>query len=153
MEGYKILVLQGPNLNLLGQREPGIYGTTTLEELHLQLEEKAADMGLDIQFFQSNSEGALIDRIHEARLEEVDGIIINAGGLTHTSVSLADALASVVIPYIEIHISNVHARESFRHHSYLSAGASGIIVGFGMAGYDLSLDGIVNILNNRKGQG
>ncbi len=141
-----ILVIEGPNLNLLGEREPGIYGPMTLEILHLALEEEAHHMGVKISFFQSNHEGALIDRIHDARVEGVNGIIINGAGLSHTSVSLRDALSGVALPYIEVHISNVHSREEFRHYSYLSAKASGIIVGLGVDGYRLALLGMVRIL-------
>lgn len=142
---WKILVLQGPNLNLLGEREPGIYGTDSLEEIHLRLVEYGHALGAEMSFFQSNHEGVLIDRIHEARLEGFHGIIINAGGLTHTSIALRDALSGVNIPFIEVHLSNVHAREEFRHHSYLSAKAHGIIVGFGSEGYRLALEGLIRM--------
>lgn len=148
-----ILVLQGPNLNLLGEREKGVYGLMTLEDLHLQLLEDAGSMGVKISFFQSNHEGALIDRIHDARVEGVDGVIINPGGLTHTSVSLRDALVGTVLPFIEVHISNVYAREEFRHHSFLSAKAAGVIAGLGGEGYRLALQGLVHILEGRKGEG
>ena len=135
----KILVLNGPNLNLLGTREPQTYGATTLLQLEAGLHTLAAERGAALDCFQSNHEGALIDRIHAARLESVDAIIINPGGLTHTSVALRDALAGVAIPFIELHISNVHKREEFRHHSYLSGIAVAVIAGLGVAGYALAL--------------
>ena len=135
----KILVLNGPNLNLLGTREPQTYGATTLAEIEAGLLADAAAAGADLQCFQSNHEGALIDRIHAARGEGVQAIIINPGGLTHTSIALRDALAGVAIPFIELHISNVHKREEFRHHSYLSGIAAGVVVGFGPAGYRMAL--------------
>jgi len=135
----KILVLNGPNLNLLGTREPQTYGATTLAQLESGLHTLAAELGAALDCFQSNHEGALIDRIHAARLESVDAIIINPGGLTHTSVALRDALAGVAIPFIELHISNVHKREEFRHHSYLSGIAVAVIAGLGVAGYALAL--------------
>ena len=135
----KILVLNGPNLNLLGTREPQTYGATTLAEVEAGLRDAAAVAGADLHCFQSNHEGALIDHIHAARGEAVDAIIINPGGLTHTSVALRDALAGVAIPFIEVHISNVHQREAFRHHSFLSAIAAGVLVGFGTAGYRMAL--------------
>lgn len=134
-----ILVLNGPNLNLLGTREPQTYGATTLAQLEAGLHTLAAERGAALDCFQSNHEGALIDRIHAARLESVDAIIINPGGLTHTSVALRDALAGVAIPFIELHISNVHKREEFRHHSYLSGIAVAVIAGLGVAGYALAL--------------
>lgn len=136
----KLLLLNGPNLNLLGTREPATYGSTTLAEIELAAQEQARAAGAELSFFQSNHEGALIDRIHAARNEQVDAIIINPGGLTHTSVALRDALAGVAIPFIEVHISNVHQREAFRHHSYLSAIAKGVICGLGTEGYRLAID-------------
>lgn len=147
---FKVLVLQGPNLNMLGRRETGVYGDRTLEDVHDQLREEAARLGISIGFLQSNHEGVLIDAIHRAPMDSVDGILINPGGLTHTSVALRDALASVQLPFVEIHISNVHAREEFRHHSYLNAIASGIIVGFGIYGYVLGLSGLVQRLVERE---
>jgi 3-dehydroquinate dehydratase-2 len=136
----KLLLLNGPNLNLLGTREPATYGATTLAEIEAAAQEQAKTAGAELSFFQSNHEGALIDRIHAARNEQVDAIIINPGGLTHTSVALRDALAGVAIPFIEVHISNVHQREAFRHHSYLSAIAKGVICGLGTEGYRLAID-------------
>lgn len=135
----KILVLNGPNLNLLGTREPGVYGSTTLPQIDQQLVEIAREHEAQITCFQSNHEGALIDRIHQARIDGVDAIVINPGGLTHTSVALRDALAGVAIPFVEVHISNVHKRESFRHHSFLSEIAIGVICGLGPEGYKLAL--------------
>ena len=135
----QLLVLRGPNLNLLGRREPEIYGATTLAQIDAQLRAIAAEAGVGLQSFQSNHEGALIDRVHAARTEQVGFIVINPGAFTHTSVALRDALAGVAIPFIEVHISNVHKREAFRHHSYLSDIADGIIVGLGVTGYRLAV--------------
>lgn len=136
----RVLVLNGPNLNLLGTREPAIYGATTLADIETDLAEIAGRYKAAVSFFQSNHEGALIDRIHTARGDGTDYILINAGALTHTSVGLRDALAAVAIPFIEVHLSNVHRREPFRHHSYLSELAVGVIVGLGPAGYRLALE-------------
>jgi 3-dehydroquinate dehydratase-2 len=133
-----VLVLNGPNLNLLGTREPHVYGATTLAELEATLRADGAAAGLAVECFQSNHEGALIDRIHAAR-GQADWIVINPGGLTHTSVALRDALAGVAVPFVEVHISNVHAREPFRHHSYLSGIATGVIAGLGVFGYRAAL--------------
>jgi 3-dehydroquinate dehydratase-2 len=134
-----ILVLHGPNLNLLGTREPEVYGRTTLAEINADLEKIAKDAGIKLQVLQSNHEGGLIDRIHAARTDGTEFIIINPGGLTHTSVALRDALAGVALPFVEVHLSNVHAREPFRHHSYLSALAVGVICGLGAQGYRAAL--------------
>lgn len=136
----KLLLLNGPNLNLLGTREPQVYGATTLAELENAAQNQAQQAGASLICFQSNHEGALIDRIHAARTEQIDAIIINPGGLTHTSVALRDALAGVAIPFIEVHISNVHQREHFRHHSFLSEIARGVICGLGTEGYRLAID-------------
>ncbi|AHE99420.1 type II 3-dehydroquinate dehydratase [Thioalkalivibrio paradoxus] len=138
-----LLLLNGPNLNLLGSREPERYGSTTLAELETSLQARAAQAGHRLLCFQSNHEGELIDRIHAARSGGVAHIVINPGGLTHTSVSLRDALLAVAIPFIEIHVSNVHAREPFRRHSYLSDVASGTITGLGVTGYRLALDAAI----------
>lgn len=135
-----ILLLNGPNLNLLGTREPEIYGATTLEDVITAARDKVLKAGGQFSSFQSNHEGALIDRIHAAGKEGVEAIIINPGGLTHTSVSLRDALAGVAIPFYEVHISNIHRREPFRHHSYLSGIAKGVICGFGVAGYGMAIE-------------
>jgi 3-dehydroquinate dehydratase-2 len=136
----KLLLLNGPNLNLLGTREPAVYGSTTLADLEAAAVAQATAAGASLTCFQSNHEGALIDRIHAARGEGVDAIVINPGGLTHTSVALRDALAAVAIPFVEVHISNVHQREAFRHHSFLSAIALGTICGLGTDGYRYAID-------------
>lgn len=138
------LVLHGPNLNLLGSREPAVYGYTTLDAIDADLYKMAANVGAKLHTLQSNHEGALIDRIHAARDDGTEFIIINPGGLTHTSVALRDALSAVALPFIEVHLSNVHARESFRHHSYLSAVALGVICGLGPEGYRLALQHALN---------
>ncbi len=135
----KVLVLNGPNLNLLGTREPGVYGNATLADIEATLRREGAAAGAQVECFQSNHEGALIDRIHAAREGGVGFILINPGGLTHTSVALRDALAGVAIPFVEVHLSNVHQREPFRHHSYLSPIAVGVICGFGASGYSMAL--------------
>jgi 3-dehydroquinate dehydratase II len=135
----KILILNGPNLNLLGKREPHIYGSQTFEDYFKIL--TANFPNVTLQYFQSNHEGALIDKIHEVGFDaDYLGIVFNAGGFTHTSVAIGDAIAGVKTPVVEVHISNVHARESFRHHSYLSAKAAGIIVGLGIVGYKYAID-------------
>lgn len=136
----KLLLLNGPNLNLLGEREPEVYGALTLADIELQAKEQAGRVGVELDCFQSNHEGVLIDCIHGARDAGVDAIIFNPGGLTHTSVSLRDALSGVAIPFIEVHISNVHQREPFRRHSYFSDIAAGVICGFGTDGYRLAVD-------------
>jgi 3-dehydroquinate dehydratase-2 len=141
-----ILVLNGPNLNLLGTREPQIYGADTLPKIEAELTQIAANAGMKLQTLQSNHEGALIDRIHAARTDGTRLIIINPGGLTHTSVALRDALAGVALPFIEVHISNVHKREAFRHHSFLSEIAAGVIVGLGVNGYRLALSHALSTL-------
>ena len=138
----RVLLLNGPNLNLLGLREPGLYGADTLAEIEQRLGAQAAERGVELACFQSNHEGALVDRIHQAR-GQVDGILINAGALTHTSIALRDALLGVAIPFVELHLSNVHAREAFRHNSYLADKAIGVISGFGPASYELALQGLL----------
>ncbi|WBA08493.1 type II 3-dehydroquinate dehydratase [Salinivibrio kushneri] len=134
----QVLVLNGPNLNLLGKREPEHYGAQTLSQIMAGLEAQAATLGLSLEHFQSNSEASLIDKIHQA-METVDFIIINPAALTHTSVALRDALLGVNIPFIEVHLSNVYAREPFRHHSYFSDKAVGVLSGFGADGYEFAL--------------
>jgi 3-dehydroquinate dehydratase-2 len=134
-----LLLLNGPNLNLLGTREPGIYGSVTLEQIGARMSQLAAEFGHNLSAFQSNSEAELIERIHSAPATHVAFIIFNPGAFTHTSVALRDALLGVKVPFIEIHLSNVHAREAFRHHSYFSDIAVGTIVGLGPVGYELAL--------------
>ena len=135
-----VLIVNGPNLNVLGSREPSIYGNQTLSDIERDLTQIAQKKNLAIAFFQSNHEGALIDRIHDARASGVDFIIINAGALTHGSIALRDALAGVAIPFVEVHLSNIHQRESFRHVSLLADKAIGSIVGLGAQGYRFALE-------------
>jgi len=137
---HRLLVLHGPNLNLLGTREPEVYGRTTLGEIDQKLVERAAQAGAELQTFQSNHEGALIDRIHAARGEIIDFFVFNPAAFTHTSVALRDALTGVGIPFIEVHLSNVHRREAFRHTSYFSDVALGVICGLGWQGYLYAVD-------------
>ncbi len=137
-----ILILNGPNLNMLGLRQPEVYGKTTLAQIEAMCRDHAAAREVTIEFGQSNHEGALIDSIHAAR-GKMDGLILNAGAYTHTSVALRDAVASSEVPMIELHLSNIHAREPFRHHSYLAAVAVGQICGFGAAGYTLAIDAML----------
>lgn len=136
----QILLLNGPNLNLLGLREPAVYGHETLAEVEASAQQAGARRGASVVCLQSNHEGVLIDRIHAARVDGTDFIVINPGGLTHTSVALRDALAAVAIPFIEVHVSNIHRREAFRHRSFLSALAAGVIVGLGVAGYRIAVE-------------
>lgn len=136
----RILVLHGPNLNLLGMREPGHYGSATLDQINDRLQRMAQGAGAALTDFQSNSETGLIDRVQQAKSDAVDFIIINPAAYTHTSVALRDALAAVAIPFVEVHLSNVFARESFRHHSYFSDLAVGVISGLGAKGYELALE-------------
>jgi len=142
---HNVLVLNGPNLNLLGTREPGVYGTTTLAEIEKRLVALGMRSKIEVSCFQSNSESELIERIHRARQEGVDYIIINPAAFTHTSVALRDALAAVKIPFVEVHLSNVFAREPFRHHSYFSDLAVGVISGLGPAGYEAALTFILGV--------
>lgn len=137
----RVLVIHGPNLNLLGEREPEIYGTLTLDEINRRIRDEAAELGIEVRCFQSNSEGAIIDAIHGAR-READAIIINPGAYTHYSVAIRDALAAVALPAIEVHLSNVHAREEFRRHSVIAPVVRGQIVGLGVQGYLLALRGL-----------
>lgn len=141
----RVAVVHGPNLNLLGLREPAIYGSTTLAEINGRLEELARQLGVELEVFQSNAEGALIDYIHEAG-GRVDGILVNAAGLTHTSVALLDALLAVGRPYVEVHLSNPAGRERFRRRSLLAPSAGGIVQGFGADSYALGLRGLVRIV-------
>ena len=141
----RVLLLNGPNLNLLGQREPGLYGSLTLAAIETQLGQLAHELGVALECFQSNHEGELLDRIHAAR-GRTDGLLINAGAFTHTSIALRDALLGVALPFVELHLSNVHARESFRQHSYLADKALGVVCGFGPTSYSLALRGLVDHL-------
>lgn len=141
-----ILVLHGPNLNLLGEREPGIYGRATLEDINQQLVEQASEGGHHLLSMQSNAEYELVERVQDARQEGVNFILVNPAAFTHTSVALRDALAAVAIPFIEIHLSNVHAREAFRQHSYFSDIAVGVICGLGAKGYELGLQAALHHL-------
>ena len=140
-----LLLLNGPNLNLLGQREPGIYGSGTLASIEDGLRQEATAAGAVLECFQSNFEGALVERIHQA-IGASQGILINAGAFTHTSIALRDALLGVAIPYVELHLSNTHARESFRHRSVLADRAVGVISGFGAMSYSLALQGLIDHL-------
>ena len=144
----RILVLHGPNLNLLGQREPGLYGSDSLAAIEARLVRQAEVLGAEVVRFQSNHEGALVDRIQQAS-GEVEGILINAGAYTHTSIAIRDALLAVQLPYVELHLSNVHAREPFRHHSHLADRAVGVICGFGAMSYLLALEGLVDHLRSQ----
>ena len=140
-----LLLLNGPNLNLLGQREPGIYGSGTLASIEDGLRQEAAAAGAELDCFQSNFEGALVERIHQA-MGTSQGILINAGAYTHTSIALRDALLGVALPYVELHLSNTHARESFRHRSLLADKAIGVVCGFGPMSYSLALQGLIQHL-------
>ena len=141
-----ILVLNGPNLNMLGTREPEKYGHDTLADVETLCRATAAQFGLKADCRQSNREGELIDFIHEAHARKMKGIIINAGGYSHTSIALHDALLAVQIPTVEVHITNIHQREEFRHHSYISKGAKAVICGFGVAGYALAIHGLASLM-------
>ena len=147
MPNKKIIIINGPNLNLLGEREPEVYGTKTLVDLEKMINKHIEEFNLKIEttFFQSNSEGELVNSIQNAG-KNLNGIIINAGGLSHTSVSILDALLAINIPKIEVHISNLFTREEFRHSSYISKGVNGVICGFGLNGYLLAIDGINKLL-------
>ena len=147
----QLLVLHGPNLNLLGTREPGLYGSSTLAEIDGALQQQAASLGVALASFQSNHEGGLVDRIHQAR-GHCDGILINAAAYTHTSIAIRDALLAVEIPFVELHLSNTHAREPFRNHSTLADKAIGVICGFGPTSYRLALEGLVDRLRQSAGQ-
>ena len=151
MAGATILVLNGPNLNLLGVREPSVYGRETLADIEEACLERAVDLGLAVEFRQSNHEGQLVDWIQEAR-ESADGIILNAAALTHTSVALLDALRAAELPVVEVHLSNIYRREPFRHHSYVSAAATGIICGFGTHSYILALEAMAQLLARNEGE-
>jgi 3-dehydroquinate dehydratase-2 len=141
-----IYVLNGPNLNLLGTREPEKYGHTTLADVEKLCRETAKGLGLEVDFRQSNHEGVIVDWFHEARQKGVAGIVINPAGYSHTSVAILDAIAAVQIPTVEVHITNIHQREEFRHHSYISKGARGVICGLGVTGYALAITGLASLI-------
>ncbi|MDN7128194.1 type II 3-dehydroquinate dehydratase [Pseudidiomarina sp. 1APR75-33.1] len=147
---YRILLLNGPNLNLLGQREPELYGSETLSHIEGRLRHHAEAVGVTLDCRQSNAEHELLEWIHEAAGSKVDFIIINPAAFTHTSIALRDALAGVNLPFIEVHLSNIHARETFRRHSYLAELAVGVICGFGAQGYELALQAAVSNLQQRQ---
>jgi 3-dehydroquinate dehydratase II len=144
-----VFILNGPNLNLLGVRDPSIYGRDTLGDIEERCTARAAALGLEIDFRQTNHEGQLVDWIQEAR-ESADGIILNAGALTHTSVALLDALSAAELPVIEVHLSNIFRRESFRHHSYVSLAANGVICGLGAQGYELALEAVAILIEGES---
>lgn len=146
----KILVLNGPNLNLLGTREPDFYGTETLDEIERSSRAHGNALGLEIEFRQSNTEGELVDWIQEAR-HATDGIVINAGAYTHTSIAILDALQASRLPIVEVHLSNIFSREPFRHHSYVSHAATGLVCGFGGLGYSLALEAIAQLIADDQG--
>ena len=142
----KLLVLHGINLNMFGQRDPAQYGTATLADIDAALQALATELGVALECFQTNHEGAMCERIHQAHRDGVQGVVINAGAWTHTSVAIRDALAILKCPIVEVHMSNVHAREPFRHHSFVSAAACGVVCGFGIEGYGLAIDGAAALL-------
>lgn len=146
----KVLLINGPNLNLLGMREPGVYGKTTLAEAVKALKRRAAERGADVEAVQANGEGELVSRIQDAA-GRFDGIILNPGAYTHTSIAIRDAIQGVAVPCVEIHLSNVHAREDFRQRSLTAAACVGVLAGFGVRGYELALEGLLDYLNDRKG--
>ena len=143
----KILVIHGPNLNLLGEREPGVYGSDSFESINSEIKDKAQLLGLECDVFQSNHEGEIIDKLHAARLE-YDGVVLNAGAYTHYSYAIRDAIAAIKIPVVEVHMSNVHKREEFRHHSVISPVCVGVIAGFGKNSYFLGVDALADILKD-----
>jgi 3-dehydroquinate dehydratase-2 len=145
----KVLILHGPNLNLLGLREPGVYGTVTLQDINDRMSEFGKQQGVEVTHLQSNHEGVLIDALHAAR-ESVDGVVINPGGYTHTSIALRDAILAIGIPVVEVHLSNVDAREEFRRHSMISAVCRGKISGFGWKSYKLGLQAIIDIIGSNN---
>lgn len=147
----RILVINGPNLNLLGSREKDIYGSHTLSELEAELKKTAGDLGLDVSFYQSNHEGEIIDRIHQADKENYQVLILNAGALTHYSIALHDAIKAISIPVIEVHMSNIYQREEFRHKSYVSPAAVGGIFGFGAMSYHLALYAAAELVKEKQG--
>ncbi|KAJ5745386.1 catabolic 3-dehydroquinase 1 [Penicillium odoratum] len=138
-----VLVINGPNLNLLGTREPHIYGHESLADVEASGKKQGNDLNANVEFFQSNWEGAIVDRIQEARTDGTDGIVLNPGGFTHTSVAIRDAILGVAIPFVELHVSNIHAREEWRHHSYFQDKAKAIIAGCGVQGYEYAIDLVI----------
>jgi 3-dehydroquinate dehydratase-2 len=146
-----VFVLNGPNLNLLGVREPSVYGHDTLADIEERCLARASALALQIDFRQTNHEGQLVDWVQEAR-ESADGIVLNAGALTHTSIAVLDALSAAGLPVIEVHLSNIFRRESFRHHSYVSLAANGVICGLGPQGYELALDAIASLIDNNSSE-
>jgi len=146
-----VFVLNGPNLNLLGVREPSVYGRDTLADIEARCQVRAKALDLDIDFRQTNHEGQLVDWIQEAR-QAADGIVLNAGALTHTSVAVLDALSAAALPVIEVHLSNIFRREAFRHHSYVSLAASGVICGLGAHGYELALEAVATLIESEPGE-
>ncbi|KAL8392644.1 hypothetical protein RB595_002732 [Gaeumannomyces hyphopodioides] len=146
----KILLINGPNLNLLGTREPQVYGTTTLDDVVTLARDKAQSLGASLEAYQSNHEGAIVDRIQEARTQGVAAIVINPAAYTHTSVAIRDAILGVGIPFVEVHISNVHAREPFRRHSHLSDKAEAVICGLGVYGYEAAIEFVVKHMKERS---
>ena len=148
-----VLVLHGPNLNLLGTREPTYYGCATLDDINRDLISRGKSAGVDVESFQHNHEGALVDRVHQAARDRVDFIVINPAAYTHTSVALRDALAATAIPFVEVHLSNIYTREPFRHHSYFSDLAVGVVCGLGAHGYELALEYALRHIQNRTPHG
>jgi 3-dehydroquinate dehydratase II len=148
----KILVIHGPNLNMLGKREPEIYGSATLEEINAGLVKQAAENGFELETFQSNHEGAIVDRIQQAFGQGTDGVIINPAAFTHTSVAVRDALLLLDVPIVEIHLSNIYKREPFRHKSLVSDIATAQIAGLGPAGYELALEGMIRLVSRKRGR-
>jgi 3-dehydroquinate dehydratase II len=146
----RILVIHGPNLNMLGKREPEIYGSSTLDDVNARLGKEAKELGAEVEFFQSNSEGEIVGRI-QAAMDSADGILINPGGYTHTSVAIRDAILSAGLPVVEAHMSNIYKREDFRQKSYVSGVAMGVISGFGAESYSLGLRGLVDYLKGKAG--
>lgn len=146
----KILLINGPNLNRLGKREPAHYGTATLRDVERSLEQQAEELQVNLVCFQSNHEGSIIDQLHEAEDQGINGIILNPGAFTHYSYAIRDAIAGIDVPVIEVHISNIHARESFRHQSVTAPVSAGQIVGLGVQGYNLAMQAIVSIAKERK---
>lgn len=145
-----VLLINGPNLNSLGTRNPAQYGTTTLADVENSVTTQGEELGLSVECFQNNHEGGIVDRIHEAKKQGCKGFVINPGAYTHTSIAIRDAFEAVELPFVEIHISNVHAREAFRHHSYLSPIAAGVIVGCGVRGYNLALTHLAALIEERS---